>query len=314
MPGRLDPGGRIRDIVTDMLEKTAMTAAELAERLERARDIGYWRNLSPELSVDGSEPAPPTVATDAELRTAAAQFQTDHYFQTPPLFGATTLASLNRAIDVVTAAGWPAEFALVYDSLWHCARLPAIGQLLESHFGAGYSQIPHVWIHVVPPISGAVGWMPHFDGFRPARLSVWVAFTDATVDNGCIHIVPPDVLPPAFRTTDLEVRLAMRDVLKAMHGTRALPVPAGAALGWEFDVFHWGGRAVHPREARRSMSMVFLAAGQTPETDETPLIAVDGPLPSFTERLRVVAVGLRAYAEREAASRRYRALADRLLT
>lgn len=303
----------MRDVVADILDKTEMTADELAERLERARDLAYWRTLSTDLSVDGNEPAPASVATDTELRTAVAQFRTDRYFQTPPLLAATTLGSLNRAIDVVTAAGWPAVFALVYDGLWHCARQPAIGHVLESHFGAGYSQIPHVWIHVVPPVSGAVGWMPHFDGFRQARVSVWVALTDATVDNGCIHIVPPDVLPPAFRTTDLETRLTMSDVLKAMHGTHALPVSAGAAVGWEFDVFHWGGRAVNPRGARRSMSMEFLAAGQAPEADETPLIGVEGPLPAFEERLRVVAIGLRAYAKREAASRRYRVLADRLL-
>lgn len=303
---------RLRDAAADIVQRLEMTPPEVADRLARARDTGYWRSLAPGLSIGGAD-APPAFAVDEErLRAAASQLRHDRYFRTPPLLSADTLASLNRTVDAVMAAGWPAVFAMLYDEPWHCCRLPALARVLEGHFRSGFAQIPHLWVHIVPAVSGAVGWMPHFDGFRQARVSVWLALTDATVDNGCIHIVPPDTLPAVFRTTNIEATIVMSDILKAMQGTRAMPVAAGAALGWEFDVFHWGGRAVNPREARRAISMEFLSSAHPPESDETPLLDVSGPLPAFDERLRIVASALRTYAKREPVMRRFRALADQL--
>ncbi|MCU1382695.1 MAG: protein involved in biosynthesis of mitomycin antibiotics/polyketide fumonisin [Acidobacteria bacterium] len=303
---------RLSDAAAEIIQRLELAPDELADRLTRARDIGYWQHLVPDAAIGRGTPAAPLPIADDALSAAAADLRHDRYFRTPPLIGPLSLATINRAIDIVIAAGWPPVFAMVYDELWDCCRLPAIAQLLEGHLGAGYRQIPHLWVHIVPAVSGAMGWMPHFDGFRKARLSIWLALTDATADNGCIHLVPPDTLPDSFRTTDVDEPVLMRDVLKAMQGTRALPVPAGGALGWEFDVFHWGGRATNPRQARRAISMEFLAAAECAEADETPLLAVTAPLPDFATRLRIVASGLQTYAKREPGLRRFRALADRL--
>lgn len=303
---------RLSDAAADIIRGLEMTPGEVADRLALARDIEYWRRVTTGAAIGGGGAAPTFAVDEPGLRAAASQLRHDGYFRTPPLLSADTLALVNRAVESVMAAGWPAVFAMLYDELWRCCRLPAIARLLEGHFGSEFSQIPHLWVHIVPAVSGALGWMPHFDGFRQGRVSVWLALTDATVDNGCIHIVPPDALPAVFRTTDIDETVVMRDVLKAMQGTRAMPVAAGAALGWEFDVFHWGGRAVNPREPRRAISMEFLSSAHPPESDETRLLDVSGPLPSFGERLRIVAGALQIYAKREPVMRRFRALADQL--
>ena len=310
----MDRHAQLRQAAEQLLGNTELSGAELAARLSRARDAEYWRQLAPELSLDGTTPLPALAADEAALQAVALQFQHDRYCKTAPLLPPASLAILNRSIDIVMAAGWPAVFALVYDPLWACFRLPVLAALLTSHLGPGFVQIPHLWVHVVPAVTGASGWMPHADGFRPARVSVWLALTDATVDNGCLHIVPPDALPEVFRTTNVDQTVTMAEAFRALQATRAMPIPAGAALAWEFDVFHWGGRAVDPREARRAISMEFLAAGHAPESDESPLLDATGPLPSFDTRLHIIAIALQAYAKREPVARRYLPLAAPLLT
>ena len=105
----------------------------------------------------------------------------------------------------------------------------------------------------------------------------------------------------------------MADVQRAMWATRALPADAGAVLGWDFDVFHWGGRAAAPDAERRSLSLELLAPGEAPRSDEVPLMDASGSPPSFEARLRVIAIALKSYADREASLRRFGALAPRLL-
>ena len=298
-------------MLAEMLDGIEMTPDEVAALVARARDAGYWTTLAPGLSVGQPAPLPLDAVDEVRARGIAEHLRRERYFSTGSIFDGSALSALNRGVDAVHAAGWPAVFALVYDDFWTCARHPLIRRIVSGHLGAKYRQIPHVWVHVVR--TGSRGWMPHFDGLRPRRLTVWIALTDATVDTGCIHIVPPDALPESFRTMDVDAAVPMHDVLRAMHATRALEVAAGGALGWEFDVFHWGGRAAAPLAERRSISLEFLAGEEPPRADETPLVEPENSLPAFEFRLGVIAAALRAYAAREASLRRFRALAPGLL-
>lgn len=307
----MDRLAMIHRAAEELAAGAALPDAELAKRLVRARDARYWQGLIPNLHADaggymGDGPG------EAALQRAARHYQQERYCEVPAVLSPRALAALNRAIDAVIAAGWPAVFAVVADAFWHCARMPALATILSSRFPAGYAQVPHVWIHVVAPVDGASGWTPHFDGFRSNRATAWLALTDATTANGCMYLVPPAALPASFQTKDLDTRVPMSDVLKAMHGARALPVPAGSALAWDFDVFHWGGRTGSPEAARRAMSMVFVGAAEAPQPDESPLIEVSAPLPSFDLRLEVIARALEAYGRREPLARRYLPLAAQL--
>ncbi len=298
--------------LAEMLDRLEMTRGEAEALAAKARDAEYWRALAPDQAI-GAGAVPHGVPPDEDAaRQIGERLRRDRYFASAPIFGEASLLSLNGAIDAVQAGGWPPVFSLVYDSLWSCARHPLIARVVEGHLGARCWQVPHVWVHLVPARAGARGWMPHFDGLRPRRLTIWIALTDATLDNGCIHLVPPDSLPASFRTTDLDATVGMRDVLRAMHATRALPAEAGSILGWDFDVFHWGGRVGAPGGERRSMSLEFLASDEPPCADEIPLIDPRGPLPSFDTRLYVIAEALQNYAAREASLRRFRALAPHL--
>jgi hypothetical protein len=301
-----------RGALAEMLDGIEMPPHEIAALAARARDAAYWTALAPGLTI-GHPPPAASLSPGEQADAAAEQLRRDRYFTTAPVVARDELATLNAAVDAVVAAGWPPVFALIYDCVWAAARHPAVSAIAAARLGQGYRQIPHVWVHLVPARAGARGWMPHFDGFRPRRLTVWIALTDATVNNGCIHLIPPDSLPDSFRTMDLDATVVMRDVVRAMHATRALPAAAGSLLGWDFDVFHWGGSAPAPQAERRSISLVFLAAEEASMPDELPLIDLAGPLPDVAARLRVIAMALDAYGSREASLRRFRALSPHLI-
>ena len=297
------------------MQQHDFTPAEVAARLERARDITYWRGLAPGLHIGSSAPLPRGGGVDVDdeaLSSAAAHMRAVKYCAMPALFSAADLADVNRAVDGVVAEGWPAVFAILFDETWRCCRSAALTGMLEQFFGGPFVQLPQFWIHLVPAVSGARGWKPHFDSLEPGRVSVWIALTEATLENGCMHLIPPDALPASFQTKEFMPAIPIDDVLRALQATRALPAPAGAALAWEHEVFHWGGRATDPRSPRRAMSLEFLGPGVEPTPDELPTLSTTGDLPSFDERIRFVAAALRLYGTFEPLARRFIALADGL--
>jgi len=293
-------------IASALLDHARLTDADAALRIANARDESYWRALVPGRAAGA--PAPSAV----DVRASCAQLRDEGYFETPPILGDDALARLNEIVTAVVAAGWPPVFAWVYDELWQCARLPEVELILTSALGAGYLHIPHLWVHEVPAVAGAAGWSPHFDGAGRARASVWIALSDATLENGCMHVVPRPALAASFAGDwQADPRgVPIADAVRALHAARALPVARGSALGWTFDVLHWGGpvaRGQHP--ARRSVSMEFIAAGEPPQPHETPLLDPRGACPAFAERVRLIARALGTYEHFEPRLARWRAVA-----
>src|SRR5207253_5707775 len=116
------------------------------------------------------------------------------YGALPAFLPDAALSALNGSIDGVVGAGWPPVFAFVFDVMWSVVRTSAVRSIVAHTIGAGAAQVPHVWVHVVPAVAGARGWAPHKDGGfatgSPSRLSVWIALTDASIENGCMYVLP----------------------------------------------------------------------------------------------------------------------------
>lgn len=306
-------GDHARAIVSELLVEAKMPEADARHRAALAADPDYWRQLAPDMPMDGAPIAVPRAVPAETVDAARRHFAAEGYFQTPPLVGSSDLARLNHAIDAVTTAGWPPAFGWVYDGFWALARLPEVSDLLVSRLGADYSQIPHIWTHVVPAAVGSSGWSPHFDGPTDGRASIWIALTDATLVNGCMHVVSRRLLAPTFASQRLETgRVALADAYRALQGVRALPAAPGSVLGWTFDVLHWGGACLSAGSARRALSMEFIAADRAPNADESPLLALDGGFPPFADRLRMIATAVLGYEKYEPGLIRYRAVAERL--
>jgi hypothetical protein len=234
-----------------------------------------------------------------DLAVAAAGLVADGYCTLPTLLGAHGLRCLNASIDAVTAHGWPAVFAWVFDATWGVTRAAGVRHLVAATLGEDAKQISHVWVHVVSG-DGGTGWPPHVDGEggRDGRLglTIWIALTDAGIDQGCMYVVP---------RSDAPVMVA---------AARALPIPAGSALAWNSDVLHWGGARRHAG-ARRSLSIEFIAQRAAPTPGELPLLPCGAthPLPTLAERVRYIAKVLLEYNAHEPAMGRFAPLAEALL-
>jgi ectoine hydroxylase-related dioxygenase (phytanoyl-CoA dioxygenase family) len=195
----------------------------------------------------------------------------------------------------------------LYDEVWLLPRTPSLRRLVESQLGPGYAQIPAVWCHYVAPVRKTSGWPPHCDGYgrddRGGRFTLHVPVTEATLENGCMYLVPRDLLPVGVNVGDADTRTVLQ-------ASRALPAQPGEVLGWSFDVLHWGSAASGDTEQPRvSLSFELIAADAEPVPDETPLVPMDG-LPPFEDRLRFVLLGVLRYAQFEPKLAAYQRLAQ----
>jgi hypothetical protein len=292
----------VRQVFESKLSRT-----EVDTYLQHAVDPAYWQRLNPSLSI-GTERS--TVSVErAHLdgpQTAAqlGKLRREGYFQTSPVLAPHVLQRMRQAIDTVRAERWPAVFAYVYDDFWEIVRTPSLVRLASGFLGEGYRQSARIWAFYVAPARGARGWHPHCDSGDDDRLTVWVPLTDATVDNGCMYVIPRDRL-----TEDLNY-LRMESVTQAqlaalLQNTKALPSPAGAFLGWNHNLIHWGSVSSGHVEPRISLALEFVGPGVVkPHADELPLFGLS-TLPSFPERLRAIAEALRTYTSYEPSNMKF---------
>ncbi len=137
------------------------------------------------------------------------------------------------------------------------------------------------------------GWRPHRDRVgslradgRLASLTLWLALTPATPDNGCIYVLAPGgdryhgsgdagaVEPPE------------------LQHVRALPARPGEALLWNHELLHWGGRS-SPRARGPRVSLGFEFVRPPSPYKARPLAAL--PAPPLPARLALIADSVLGY-------------------
>ena len=294
--------------------------SEVSAQLQKALSASYWEGLSalPSAVVDAvsspdfGERTPADTPSESELLD---RLKREGYFQIEAIISAPVMGRMLTCVETLRREGWPPVFAYVYDEFWSVARLPPLVRLLRGALGHGYKQLPHIWLHYVEPQEGAHGWPPHIDSYERAhRLSVWFALSDATLDNGCMYLIPKDLTPRGVTASfDRIEPVGMPALLELLQGVRALPVRAGSALCWEHDVIHWGSTCRHRTpQPRISLSLEFIGERAAPAEDELPLLDCQARLPTFVERLRVIGRAIGAYAGFEPLPQVYSALAKRL--
>src|SRR5207245_2078717 len=124
------------------------------------------------------------------------------YFQAEPLFSVRVIQRLRNGIEVLRKEDWPPVFSFIYDEFWLATRGPSLAGLLSTALGPEHRQIPHLWTFYIPPTRGATGWLPHVDGWeksdgsgdRSNRLTVWIPLSEATLENGCMYVIPKHLL------------------------------------------------------------------------------------------------------------------------
>ena len=291
----------LRAAALSLLDETRPTQEEIATSIEQVLDIEYWRALVPELAI-GNPPSSAnledTPLDDAELARIRDSVRERGYYQTSKTISQKFLTKLRVGVDAVRDAGWHPVYAFLYDEAWLVARTPSVSRLVRGVLGESFRQIPNVWCHYVPAARRSSGWPPHHDGLHAAttgRLTAWIPVTEATLDNGCMYVIPRDMLPDGeAHSTDL-----------LLQNTRALPASPGQVLGWDHNLTHWGSTCSgEAREPRIALSFEFIARDEAPTPGERPLYDVEH-LPTFEQRLLAVARGVLEYAKFEPALIRF---------
>jgi hypothetical protein len=255
--------------------------------------VDYWTRLNPQLTIGqgGDAPERPHWQPDAAF-VEALPHRLAHlgYFQMPQAVATDDAATLAAGIVTLQEAAWMPAFCFVYDDYWRIFW--QVRQALALALGQDYRMMPSMWAWYIEPSDGAGGWRPHRDrgvetlrgDLSPTALTVWIPLTDATPDNGCIHVVPAHLDPNYLNNDALTAR---------MHDIRALPGPAGTAMSWTHNLLHWGGRssdfAPHPRI---SVSVEF-QSNDVPAWD-VPLLD-PFTLPTFEQRIALICKGLLQY-------------------
>jgi hypothetical protein len=301
-------------IIKEAFEST-LSHADVESYLQRALDQSYWQRLNPDLSIGEEHSAAEFEAAPLnELQTAVQmeQLHREGYFQTPPALQPDVVRRMRLAVEKLREEHWPAVFAYVYDEFWQVVRTPSLVRLISGFLGRAYRQNSLIWAYYVAPVRGAQGWHPHSDSGDESRLTVWVPLTDATLENGCMYVIPRDRLPNdllgSYEKLD-SVTHAQLDRL--LQSTKALPSPAGAYLGWNHDLIHWGSVSSGRVEPRISVAMEFVGPDVVSRPDELPLFDPLTP-PPFFERIRAIGKGLLTYGRLEPSKRKYAELGARL--
>jgi hypothetical protein len=308
----------VEETVRQLLEQTRLREDEVTSHLGRALNPVYWERLNPDLSVSESATGEGIEATAIELEQQneiVRKFAQEGYLQIEPILSASVIERMRDAIEVLRKNDWPPVFTYVYDQFWLVSRVPSLVRVLSAILGPGYKQIPHIWTHYVQPCKGAGGWPPHVDGpGRSIRVTVWIGLNDATLENGCIYLIPKHQTPEKIAQNFTKIQsIEWSDMRTLMHHTQALPVRTGTILGWDFQVIHWGSICNQIQHPRISISQEFIGENIKPHKDEIPLLDVHSSLPTFSQRLQVISQAILAYERFEPLLIRYTELAQRLI-
>jgi len=300
-----------------LLDGARLSQDEVASRLDLALVPAYWQMLMPSFSIGGDRPREvieTETMDDTRLDQTLGGMAEDGYFQTGPLLAERMIRRMRECVDVLRHAHWPPVFTFVYDEFWRVTRGPSLVRLLSGVLGPGYRQVPKIWTFHIARGRGGGGWPPHRDGRnRPKRLSIWIPLTDATLENGCMYVLPKRLVPPGITESFARTKTVdTSDMLALLHASRALPARAGSVLGWDFEVIHWGSKASGLGECRVSVVFEFIGESEEPGSDELPLLDAQSRLPAFSERLKAIARAIRSYELYEPLMIRYRELAKRL--
>jgi len=259
-----------------------------------------WRAIAPGFVLSDNPfdaTATPCTSSPQTCEAAEQSLRRDGYFALPAVFEDDQVARAAQLVQTVTAAGWPAPFALVYDHIWE--MLGRLTPLVGSFLGAPPQILPDYWIWQVDGNYESRGWDWHRDDKfdkrcfddedRPLILTVWLPFTDASLDNGCIH-----VLPRSVDTRDREELKRMVVPVELRQLIRPLPAKAGSVLAWDMYALHCGSHFTPAARNPRISLGIYMQNPEIASLDGHPITPGDR-LPLLS-RLGIISRMINRYA------------------
>lgn len=257
--------------------------------IAEATDIGFWRALCPELTIEGSNSVSPGSLND--IGSLSRLLCEEGYINEPDVLSPQLIAALRIGIQRLFDQRILPPFAFVYDEYWLAFR--SLAPFLACVLGDDYRALPNLWAWYVPPSNHAAGWTPHRDRSvptigddnRPLALTVWLPLTDTNPLNGCMYVLPAH-LDPGLRNPAVPENGEYHFSGDRIQNIRALPATAGSLLAWNQSLLHWGSRSSNLGAQPRCSIAFQFQRGDRPAF-ETPLLDPTA-LPSFQERLGLI--------------------------
>lgn len=248
--------------------------------LDNIEDAEFWKNLNPSLSISktpftdclGSE----YLCSNALSDRLKLQVVEDGFFQTPVVLESGDVKILRDCVLKLHEYQVMPIFASLYDEYWQA--LFKLRKFFTSVLLQDYKLVPNFWIWHVAADDESSGWAPHRDGNMdfssirndgtPTLCTVWIALTDVKTTNSCMYALPrkhdlifQDFVRRKFGQPGVP---NAREVPIPLTKLRALPVDAGAMIGWDTNVFHWGSASSKwASEPRISIGIYYQAADST---------------------------------------------------
>jgi len=266
-------------------------------KIDDFSDIAFWdklfENLHTSLSAD-LESSVKTFDIDGHaLELYKTRLIDEGYVQTPQLSWDDWFSNIREAIELLERLNIPLPFIFVFCEPWLLAS--KLHVILEKLYGGEYYLLPNFWAWNVDPKKRGAGWGPHrdmgprslFQNGKPKSLTIWLPLTDATIDNGCMYVLPanrdPDYLSGGINKEHIDLQNIV-----------ALPAGAGSPVIWNQAIVHWGARSL-PRDSSPRISVAFETQLAKVDPFNQPLIK---PLtmPNFEIRLKLVCQQILQYA------------------
>jgi Phytanoyl-CoA dioxygenase (PhyH) len=302
--------------VRQMLESARLPGAAVDALLNDATDSDYWRHFCPALSVGTSswrDLREACTLDSADIAQLAEKLGTEGYFRTKAILPIPLIHKMRACVEQLRSQNWPPVFAFVFDEFWAILRTASLDRLVSAFLGQEYKQTSAIWTYYVSARKGSTGWAPHVDGSGDHRLSVWLPLTDATLDNGCMYVIPRNLVPGSLPADYREWGTVEKGELsRLLQGSRALPADAGCVLGWDQNLIHWGSVSSGSTIPRISIAVEFIAARAKPNNTEYPLLATTS-LPTFEQRLYSIGRSMSDYNRFEPLMNRFAEVAQRLM-
>jgi hypothetical protein len=254
----------------------------------------FWRELCPDapLTAQPFDTDTTPYHVDAEsVQSAHASLFTEGYMGLPPLLPPSESVQIAEIVSTVTAAGLPAPFALIYDPIWRA--LQRIAPVMSYFLGSEVTFVADdCWTWQVDGVHESKGWDWHRDKWqapgcfdergRPAIVTLWIPFTNSTLENGCIEVLPescdPSIPNDLVQATVPPGRASF---------VRPLPARAGAPLVWNTRVLH-RGRSYEPSAREPRISMGIYVQNSACQVFKGCEFRIGDPIP-LAERLGMIA-------------------------
>jgi hypothetical protein len=308
-----------------------LDSSTAAERAATVASDAYWRALCPKLHVGSADlrhcladailnPEADLVDELRDRMSHDGYWNVDHDAVREDngevhLSWKVNVEDMAEAMTLLTKAGWPPSFLLMYDEPWLIAhqlkniiRLTSGNQMLYdfAFFNVGSKLTPTGEPDVVDGASSR-GWAPHRDrgkdgtktAFRndgsPQYCTTWVALTDATTYSSCLACVPKQH-DPGYSGGDGE-RDPMAAIFKACGSStlqyiRALPVSAGSVIHFSHRLLHWGSAAAGSTAWKQQAPRIAMSFASADSRFEKPFLSDDAalcPLPAVSTRAGLIA-------------------------